>query len=129
MYWANKQHKHHTALLATPVWIQSLPASLQTGFPSPAEDHAVTRVNLVVELIKHPQATFMPRASGDSIKDAGILDGSVVLIDNAIQPRDGHNMVTEIDARLFARRWRNARVALGSVGSSSDLKTDKGNHT
>lgn len=102
------------ALPASPIWIQSLPASVQAGFPSPAEDHAVTRVDLMAELIKHPQATFMLRVRGDSMKDAGILDGSVVLIDKAIQPRNGHIVVAEIDGEFVCKTLvqRAGRVKL-----------------
>lgn len=59
--------------------------------------HAVTRLDLMAQLIKHPQATYMLRVRGDSMKDAGILDGSVVLVDKAIQPRNGHVVVACIE--------------------------------
>ena len=83
-------------LNVTSLWVQSLPATVQAGFPSPADDHAITRLDLMEQLIKHPQATFMLRVRGDSMKDAGIMDGSVVLVDKAIQPRNGHVVVASI---------------------------------
>lgn len=61
-----------------PLLVNAFPASVQAGFPSPAEDHQVERIDLMNQLIKHPQATFMLRVSGQSMRDAGILDGSVV---------------------------------------------------
>ena len=39
-------------------WLQALPASIAAGFPSPAEDHQVERIDLMQQLVKHPQATF-----------------------------------------------------------------------
>ena len=59
-------------------------AIIAAGFPSPAEDHAVKRIDLNEILIRHPQATFLMRVRGTSMKDAGIDDGDVVLIDRAI---------------------------------------------
>ncbi|MEY2802845.1 MAG: LexA repressor, partial [Pseudomonadota bacterium] len=61
------------------LWVRALSAKVAAGFPSPAEDHQVQRVDLMAQLIRHPQATFMLRVRGDSMRDAGILDGSVVL--------------------------------------------------
>jgi len=63
--------------------------AVQAGFPSPAEDHAQKRIDLNDVLIKHPQATFLLRVSGHSMREAGIDDGDVVLVDRAIGPRHG----------------------------------------
>jgi DNA polymerase V len=80
-----------------PLLVNAFPSSVQAGFPSPAEDHQVERIDLMSQLIKHPQATFMLRVSGQSMRDVGILDGSVVLVDKAIQPESGHTVIAVID--------------------------------
>ncbi len=80
-----------------PLWVNAFPTSVQAGFPSPAEDHQVERIDLMHQLIKHPQATFMLRVSGHSMRDVGILDGSVVLVDKAIQPESGHTVIAVVD--------------------------------
>ena len=41
-----------------PVWLQAARVSVPAGFPSPAEDHQVDRIELMSQLVKHPQATF-----------------------------------------------------------------------
>lgn len=48
---------------------------VRAGFPSPAEDFEITRIDLTQELVTHPQATFLLRVAGDSMQDAGIFDG------------------------------------------------------
>ena len=50
------------------LWVQALSAKVAAGFPSPAEDHQVQRVDLMAQLIRHPQATFMLRVRGDSMQ-------------------------------------------------------------
>jgi DNA polymerase V len=80
-----------------PLVIKAFSSSVQCGFPSPAEDHQVERIDLMSQLIKHPQATFMLRVSGDSMRDAGIMDGSVVLVDKAIKPESGHIVIAVVD--------------------------------
>ena len=86
-----------TEIVIRPTGVQYLDTSVQAGFPSIAEDHAVSRIDLMDELIKHPQATVMLRVRGDSMKDAGIMHGSVVLIDKAIRSRSDHVVVACID--------------------------------
>ena len=53
------------------------------GFPSPAEDFAVQRIDLTAILVIHPQPTFLRRDSGDSMREAGIFDGDTLVIDKA----------------------------------------------
>ena len=94
-----------------PIWLQAASVRVPAGFPSPAEDHQVERIELMSQLVRHPQATFFIRIQGDSMRDAGILDGSVVLVDKAIKPRDGHIVIAVVDGdftckRLFSRGGR-----------------------
>lgn len=78
-------------------------ATVRAGFPSPAEDLGAKRVDLTAQLVKHPQATFMLRARGDSMKDAGIFDGDVLVVDRAIQPRSGHVVIAVVDGEFVCK--------------------------
>ncbi|PUE43644.1 LexA family transcriptional regulator [Limnohabitans sp. Hippo3] len=86
-----------------PLLVNAFLSSVQAGFPSPAEDHQVERIDLMHQLIKHPQATFMLRVSGESMRDAGILDGAVVLVDKAIQPESGHTVIAVVDGEFTCK--------------------------
>lgn len=89
---------------ATPIWLQAARVSVAAGFPSPAEDHQVERIELMRQLVRHPQATFYIRIAGDSMRDAGILDGSVVLVDKAIKPQHGHIVIAVVDGEFTCKR-------------------------
>lgn len=92
---------------ASLVWVQRIQATVQCGFPSPAEDHAVERVDLNKVLIKHPLATFLMRVRGASMREAGIDDGDVVLVDRAIKPTHGHVVVAVVDGEFTVKRlWK-----------------------
>lgn len=73
------------------------------GFPSPAEDFAVKRIDLTEVLITHPQATFLLRVSGESMRDAGIFDGDMLVVNRAIKPRHGHIVVAVVDGEFTVK--------------------------
>lgn len=87
---------------------------VQAGFPSPAEDFAVKRIDLTAELVVHPQATFLVRVSGESMREAGIHDGDVLVVDRAIKPRHGHVVVADVDGEFTVKylHQRGGRVKL-----------------
>ena len=60
--------------VASPLVLPMPQAHLKAGFPSPAEDFTVNRLDLTQILVSHPQATFLMRVSGTSMQDAGIDD-------------------------------------------------------
>lgn len=82
---------------------------VHAGFPSPAEDFGETRIDLNVELIRHPQATFFLRVAGDSMHEAGIDDGDIVVVDRALKPRHRHIVVAVVDGD-FTIKWLALRA-------------------
>jgi DNA polymerase V len=90
-------------LSQAPVWVNALPCRVAAGFPSPAEDHMVQRVDLMAQLIRHPQATFLLRVRGESMRDAGIFDNDVVMVDRAITPRSGQIVVAVVDGEFVCK--------------------------
>ena len=73
---------------------------VRAGFPSPAQDYMTDSIDLNRELIRHPATTFYARASGDSMKDCGIDDGDLLVIDKALEPQDGDIVVAFIDGEF-----------------------------
>lgn len=100
------------ALPLPDIWLQAARVSVAAGFPSPAEDHQVDRIELMSQLVRHPQATFFVRIQGDSMQGAGILDGSVVLVDRAIKPRHGHIVVAVVDGEFTCKRLHQRGTTL-----------------
>jgi len=70
---------------------------IKAGFPSPAQDFMDLAIDLNRELIKHPASTFYGRVKGDSMIEAGIYDGDILIIDKSLEPRDGDMAVCFID--------------------------------
>ena len=87
---------------------------VSAGFPSPAEDFAVKRIDLTEVLVTHPQATFLLKVSGESMKDAGIFDGDMLVVNRVLKPRHGHIVVAVVDGEFTVKYLyqRGGRVKL-----------------
>ena len=68
-------------------------AGIKAGVPSPAEDYIHETLDFNRDYIRHPEASFYGDVEGDSMKDAGIFDGDRVIIDKAVEPRNGSIVV------------------------------------
>ncbi|NTU49935.1 MAG: translesion error-prone DNA polymerase V autoproteolytic subunit [Desulfobulbaceae bacterium] len=78
--------------------------AIAAGFPSPAEEYLDLALDLNKELIKHPAATFYARVKGDSMVDAGIQDGDLLVIDKALEPKEGAIAVCFLDGEFTVKR-------------------------
>lgn len=87
----------------TPLRIPFADGGIHAGFPSPAQDYLELSIDLNKELIKHPDSTFLGRVKGDSMADAGIGDGDILIIDKSLQPKTGDMAVCFIDGEFTVK--------------------------
>lgn len=73
---------------------------IRAGFPSPAQDYIDLKIDLNSELISNPSTTFYARVKGNSMQDAGINDGDILIIDKSLIPKDGDTAVCFIDGEF-----------------------------
>lgn len=73
---------------------------IKAGFPSPAQDYMEESLDFNRDIIRHPAATFYGRVKGDSMVDAGISDGDIVVIDRALEPSHGDIVVAFINGEF-----------------------------
>lgn len=73
---------------------------IHAGFPSPATDYMTQAIDLNKELVKHPAATFYGRVVGDSMIDAGVEEGDILVIDRSLEPQNGNMAVCFIDGEF-----------------------------
>lgn len=75
-------------------------STISAGFPSPAADFIDTAIDLNKHLIKNASATFYGKAKGDSLKDLGIHDGDLLVIDRSIKPKNRKIAVCYVDGEF-----------------------------
>jgi SOS regulatory protein LexA len=84
--------------------------AVEAGFPSPAEEELGDTMDLDEFLIKHKEATYILKVTGDSMNGAGILPGDMVLVERGLEPHDGDIVIAQIDhswtMKYFRKRGR-----------------------
>ncbi|MCB1081495.1 MAG: translesion error-prone DNA polymerase V autoproteolytic subunit [Chlamydiia bacterium] len=79
---------------------------VKAGFPSPADDHIEQKLDLNHYLIQHPAATFFVRVEGNSMKNAGISSGDLLIVDRALSPKDGKIILAVLNGEFTVKRIR-----------------------
>tara|TARA_B100001093_G_scaffold223640_1_gene214285 strand:- start:97 stop:528 length:432 start_codon:yes stop_codon:yes gene_type:complete len=79
-------------------------SGISAGFPSPAGDFKQERISLDKELIKNKEATFFARVSGESMINAGLEDGDLIVIDRSLEPTNNKIAVCFIDGEFTVKR-------------------------
>lgn len=79
---------------------------VSAGFPSPAEDYIEGKLDLNTHLVKHPAATFFVKVAGDSMIDAGIHPGDILIVDRSLEPTDKKVVIAIVDNDLTVKRIR-----------------------
>ncbi|MGV6851656.1 MAG: translesion error-prone DNA polymerase V autoproteolytic subunit [bacterium] len=86
--------------LGLPLYLNTVPA----GFPSPAQDYVERTLDLNELCIEHPAATFFVRAEGESMHDAGIFAGDLLVVDRAIQAKCGDIVIAGFYGELTVKK-------------------------
>jgi DNA polymerase V len=84
-------------------------ASIAAGFPSPADDFLDKKLDLNEHLIRHPAATFFVRVQGNSMIQAGIHSGDVLIVDRSLEPIDRKIVVAAVNGELTVKRLRRKK--------------------
>ena len=79
-------------------------SSISAGFPSPAEDFSELSISLDKHLIQNPAATFMAYANGNSMVDAGIHHGDILIIDRSLNARDGDIIIAVLHGEFTVKQ-------------------------
>lgn len=93
---------------------------IHAGFPSPAQDYMSRCIDLNKELVRHPAATFYGRVVGDSMVDAGVEEGDILVIDRSLEACEGDMAVCFVDGE-FALKYISFHTPEGHAGSGKCL--------
>ena len=79
---------------------------VEAGFPSPAEEELIDTMSLDEYLIENKEASYILRVKGDSMIDAGIREGDLVIVERTNAPRVGDIVIAEVDGEWTMKYLR-----------------------
>lgn len=82
------------------------------GFPSPAEEELRDVVSLDEYLVSNPQATYLLKVDGDSMREAGIHPGDLVLVQRGLTPKSGDIVVARVDGEWTLKYFEKSNGAV-----------------
>jgi DNA polymerase V len=77
-----------------------------TGFPSPAQGYEAKAIDLNGYLVRNPPATYFMKSVSSEMKDYGIFDKTLLIIDRSIQPKNGSIVIIAKDGEFLCREMR-----------------------
>src|SRR3954467_10182992 len=83
---------------------QEVKTANATGFGAAADDYMERGIDLNEELIKNKPATYFFRMKGDAMRDAGIFDNDVLIVDRSLKMISGRIIVAVLNGELLVRR-------------------------
>lgn len=98
---------------------------ISAGFPSPADDFIELTIDLNKFLVKHKDTTFFARVKGHSMKNAGIYDGDLLVIDKSLQPQDNKIAICQIDGEFTVKRIKIEKDIVWLIAENEEYKPIK----
>ncbi len=84
---------------------QQVKTANATGFGAAADDYMERGIDLNEQLIRNKPATFFFRMKGDAMKEAGIFDGDILIVDRSVKLVNGKVIVAILNGELLVRRF------------------------
>ncbi len=115
----------HQAEVSSELPLPYADGGIKAGFPSPAQDYMEQAIDLNKELIKHPASTFYGRVKGDSMIDANVHDGDILVIDKSLDPQNGDMAVCYIDGEFTIKYIKIEKDVIWLVPANEEYKPIK----
>jgi DNA polymerase V len=84
---------------------QSTLTANATGFGAATDDYMDRGIDLNEQLVRNKPATFFMKVSGNSMVDAGVCDGDIVIVDKSVKPSNGKIVIAVVDGEMLIRRY------------------------
>jgi len=95
--------------------------NVAAGFPSPADDYIDKKLDLNEYLVKNPSATFFVKVTGDSMIDAGIHSGNILIVDRSITATNSKIIIAILNGELTVKRLRKIKGKLFLYSENKDF--------
>ena len=114
------KHKSFQPLIQKKLRLPLFLSTVRAGFPSPADDYIEKKLDLNTHLIQNPPATFFLRVSGDSMEDACIRDGDLLIVDCSREAAPENIVVAALDGEITLKRVRKIHGRLYLIAENKN---------
>jgi DNA polymerase V len=111
----------YTPDYSTAMELPYVDAGIRAGFPSPADDFIELSIDLNKHLIKHKDTTFFATVKGHSMKNAGIYDGDLLIIDKSLEPQNDKIAICQIDGEFTVKRIKIERNVVWLIAENEEF--------
>ncbi len=94
-----------------------------TGFGAAADDYMERGIDLNEQLVRNKPATYFFRMKGDAMRDAGIFDGDVLVVDRSLKLVNGKVIVAILNGELLVRRFHKNFSSAFLIPDNNRYKT------
>jgi SOS regulatory protein LexA len=95
---------------------------VEAGIPSDVDDISSDTLNIADYLVHDKECTYLLKVKGDSMIDAGIHDGDMVVAEKKNQARDGDIVIAMVDGGWTMKYYRNRKGQIYLEPANKDFK-------
>ncbi len=110
---------------STDLELPFIDAGISAGFPSPADDFIELSIDLNKQLIKNKDTTFFAKVKGHSMKNAGIFDGDLLIIDKSLEPQNNKIAICQIDGEFTVKRIKIEKGIVWLIAENEEYEPIK----
>lgn len=101
---------------------QNVKTANATGFGAAADDYMERGIDLNEELVRNKPATYFFRMKGDAMREAGIFDNDVLIVDRSLKLMNGKIIVAILNGELLVRRFHKNFSSAFLIAENSRYK-------
>jgi repressor LexA len=105
-------------VLGAPAGIRVL-GTVQAGFPSPAEEELIDILSLDEFLVNRPEQSFLIKVTGDSMIDAGIQEGDLVIVEKGKTPKNRDIVIAQVDGNWTMKHYDKTGSSIRLLAANS----------
>ena len=102
---------------------QEVKTANATGVGAAADDYMERGIDLNEQLIKNKPATYFFRMKGDAMREAGIFDKDVLIVDRSLKLSNGKIIVAVLNGELIVRRFHKNFSSIFLIPENTRYKT------
>lgn len=116
--------KDHLGRLVADISLSSIPmlGSVKAGFPADVAEELKDTINIDEYLISKKENSYMLTVDGDSMIDAHIADGDMVLVEKTNQAKDGQIVIANVDGEFTMKYFKKDGDKVWLMPANKDFK-------